>query len=115
MGKQQKIKSSNAFKFTHKKEKFSFIVVNIHLLAATPERRIKEDVNAQQDYELSNIIYKTIEFNKDKLPIYLCGDFNRNTIHKDKWVTSILKNLQEKFVYEKLDEYLEKRKINKIF
>lgn len=109
-------KFSNAFKFIHKISGDCFIVVNIHLLAPTPGRQLEglavstmstvgipscsmSTLEDKQNYELTNIIRKTIShFNTNetnpKIPIYLCGDFNRDTSDKQTWVRGIIKKLQ---------------------
>ncbi len=107
-------KFSNAFKFVHKDLQYCFIIVNIHLLAPTPERQVEgigasaasavgfstrlTTLEEKQDNELTNIIRKTItHFNnvEPKIPIYLCGDFNRHDANKDVWVRRVIEKLQK--------------------
>ena len=88
-------KSSNAYKFTNKNNKMSFILVNIHLIAQKISRLIKGTFQELQDKELKNILNETIDFNSEKIPIYLCGDFNNHTpnntyITKKKWIETLL-------------------------
>jgi S-ribosylhomocysteine lyase LuxS involved in autoinducer biosynthesis len=66
-------------------------------------------LEGKQDYELTNIINKTIKhFNTNetnpKIPIYLCGDFNRHTSDKETWVRSIIKKLQQEQDEDEFEE-----------
>jgi len=126
IGSGEEDKFSNAFKFVHKVSRYCFIVVNVHLLAPTPGRQMEGlavstmstvgissgsmmTLEDKQNNELTNIIRKTISnFNTNetnpKIPIYLCGDFNRHTSDKETWVRSIIKKLQKEQDEDEFEE-----------
>lgn len=113
VGKGDESKRSNAYMFTNKiNTLIQFVVVNIHLIAKTPDReilsytRLDDNINVQQNNELSNILNKTItSFRKFDIPIYLCGDFNRNDNKKDIWVQNILMKFTELDIQNQILQY----------
>lgn len=74
-------KFSNAYLMRYNKyPDLHLWVVNIHLKAFGSAAKKQTEINDKHIRELANILEQVLLENEDEYPIYLCGDFNNNTV-----------------------------------